>query len=213
MVSEVGNMDPRVVFALMIILAFGGILLYEILRRIGQRESPERRAGRLGEVLVSDLINDVLNADDHLLTNVRIKADGKETELDNLIINSYGIFIVEVKNYNGTLYGDSDDYEWTKIKINAAGYSFVSQVKNPIKQVKRQIYILSQFLKQHGYHIWIEGYVFFVRGNCPIADPCVLHNEEEIDKVLHQGNKTAIDDIAKERIIKLLLGSRNTNHK
>ena len=194
MVSEVGNMDPRVVFALMIILAFGGILLYEILRRIGQRESPERRAGRLGEVLVSDLINDVLNADDHLLTNVRIKADGKETELDNLIINSYGIFIVEVKNYNGTLYGDSDDYEWTK-------------------QVKRQIYILSQFLKQHGYHIWIEGYVFFVRGNCPIADPCVLHNEEEIDKVLHQGNKTAIDDIAKERIIKLLLGSRNTNHK
>ena len=213
MVSEVGNMDPRAISALMAILAFGGILLYEILRRIGQRESPERRAGRLGEVLVSDLINDVLNADDHLLTNVRIKADGKETELDNLIINSNGIFIVEVKNYNGTLYGDSDDYEWTKIKINAAGYSYVSQVKNPIKQVKRQIYILSQFLKQHGYYIWIEGYVFFVRGNCPVADPCVLHNEEEIDKVLHQGNKTAIDDIAKERIIKLLLGSRNTNHK
>ena len=106
-------MDPRVVFALMIILAFGGILLYEILRRIGQRESPDRRAGRLGEVLVSDLINDVLNADDHLLTNVRIKADGKETELDNLIINSYGIFIVEVKNYNGTLCVDPDDYEWT----------------------------------------------------------------------------------------------------
>jgi hypothetical protein len=84
----------------------------------------------------------------------------------------------------------------------------VSQVKNPIRQVKRQIYVLSRFLKQHGDYIWIEGFVFFVRGNCPVADPCVLHNREEIDKVLHQGDKTEIDDIAKERIINLLLGSR-----
>ena len=154
-------MDIRVVFALLVIMAFGGILLYEILRRTGQRESPERKAGRIGEVLVSDMIKEVLNDDDHILTNIRIRADGKEAELDNLIINSYGLFIIEVKNYNGTLYGDEDDYEWNKVKINEAGYSYVSQVKNPIKQVKRQIYVLSRFLKQHGFTIYGSKALYF----------------------------------------------------
>lgn len=197
-------MDIRLVFALLAILAFGGILLYELLRQAGEKESPERKAGRLGEALVSNLIKEVLNDDDHLLTNVRIKADGKETELDNLIINSNGIFIIEVKNYNGTLYGDEEDYEWTKIKINNSGYSYVSQVKNPIKQVKRQIYVLSRFLKQHGFYIWIEGFAFFVRGNSPVISPYVLYNEEELDEIIHSGDQIAIDDDAKERIIKLL---------
>lgn len=197
-------MDIRVVFALLVIMAFGGVLLYEILRRTGQRESPERKAGRIGEVLVSDMIKEVLNDDDHILTNIRIRADGKEAELDNLIINSYGLFIIEVKNYNGTLYGDEDDYEWNKVKINEAGYSYVSQVKNPIKQVKRQIYVLSRFLKQHGFTIWIEGFVFLVMGNSPVASPYVLHNEEEIDEVIHRGDRIAIDNDSMDRIIKLL---------
>ena len=197
-------MDVRIITALLLILAFGGILLYAVLRRIGQKETPEKRAGRLGEVLVSNLIRNILNDDDCLLTNTKLKVDGQETELDNLIINSHGLYIIEVKNYNGILYGDEDDFEWTRIKITEAGYSYVSQVRNPIKQVNRQVYILSQFLKKQGFHIWIEGYVVLVRDNCPFNSPQVLHNKEEIESAIHQGVKTVLDDAAKDRLYRLL---------
>lgn len=197
-------MDFRVAFALLVIVAFGGILLYVILRRISERESPEKVAGRIGEKLVNNLIRDILNDDDHLMANVSIKANGQKAEIDSLIINSFGIFIIEVKNYNGVLYGDEEDHEWTRIKVTNAGYSYVSQVKNPIRQVDRQVYILSQFLKQQGFHIWIEGFVFFVRDNSPVDSPRILHDEEEIDKTIHHGPKLQIDEDTKHRLIKCL---------
>ena len=84
-------------------------------------ESPERRAGRLGERFASSLIRETLEEDDVLLTNVSIFADGKQTELDNVIINSCGVFIIEVKNYYGEIFGDEDDHEWIKNKITPAG--------------------------------------------------------------------------------------------
>ena len=197
-------MDLRIAFALLVILAFGGLLLYVILRRISERESPEKVAGRIGEKLVNNLIRDILNEDDHLMTNVSIKANGQKTEIDSLIINSFGIYIIEVKNYYGALYGDEDDYEWTRIKVTNAGYSYVSQVRNPIRQVDRQVYILSQFLKQQGFHIWIEGFVFFVKDNSPVDSPRILHDENEISKTIHPGLKPQIDADTKQRLINML---------
>ena len=72
-------MVVRIVFALLLILTIGGILLYTILRRTGHRETPEGKAGRIGETLVRELILDILNDDDCLLTNVKLKTDGQET--------------------------------------------------------------------------------------------------------------------------------------
>ena len=54
-------MDLRKIAALLLILAFGGILLYATLSRIRDRETPERRAGRIGEILVGDLIRVTLD--------------------------------------------------------------------------------------------------------------------------------------------------------
>ena len=50
--------------------------------------------------------------------------------------------------------------------------------------------------------------MFLIRDNYPAGNPYVLHNEEEIDKVIHRGDITAIGDNIgdnKERIIRLLL--------
>ena len=109
----------------------------------GVDESEARRAGRRGEHFASRLISEVLNDRDILLTNVKLSYDGKRTELDNVIINNRGVFIIEVKNYSGMLVGEEDDFEWVKNKVTDAGNIDQKTVKNPIPQVKRQIYILS----------------------------------------------------------------------
>nr|MCR4695894.1 NERD domain-containing protein [Lachnospiraceae bacterium] len=150
-------------------------------------ETAEKRAGRLGERFATQIISEILLPDDELFTNVKVSFDGNQTELDNIIINSRGVFIIEVKNYSGVLIGDEDDFEWIKNKYTPGGNFYQKTVKNPIKQVNRQIYILSRFLKNYGINVWIEGYAFFVENNSPVKNEQVLQSQEDIDYVLHQG--------------------------
>ena len=71
--------------------------------------SPAYRAGRAGEAEATELIRSVLREDDRLFTGVNVAIDGKRTELDNVIVNPRGVFIIEVKTYSGTLKGSESD--------------------------------------------------------------------------------------------------------
>ena len=77
--------------------------------------TPEyKRVGIRGEVKASNAILSVMRDDDRLFTNVSINYDGRPAELDNVIVNKYGVFVIEVKNYAGDIYGNEDDFEWQK---------------------------------------------------------------------------------------------------
>ena len=171
----------------------------------GVDESEARRAGRRGEHFASRLISEVLNDWDILLTNVKLSYDGKRTELDNVIINNRGVFIIEVKNYSGMLVGEEDDFEWVKNKVTDAGNIYQKTVKNPIPQVKRQIYILSGRLKQRKLDVWVEGYVFFVERNSPVRSDYVLDTRRDIDRVIHHGTDNNLSNAEKKRIVDALL--------
>ncbi len=77
-------------------------------------ESASRRAGRRGEEIAGEIIRRVLKEGDYLLTNVEITYDGRQAEMDCIVVNRFGVFIFEVKNYSGQLVGDEGDYEWQK---------------------------------------------------------------------------------------------------
>lgn len=157
-------------------------------------EDPVERAGRRGEEIATDIISRVLTDDDILLTNVRISFEGSRSEVDNLIINSHGVFIIEAKNYVGELVGGLDDYEWKKYKITPGGDIYCKTVKNPIKQVKRQIYILSHILRQHKLDVWVDGYVILLEKNSPVDDNMILESLSDIDKAIHGLGSNRLSD-------------------
>lgn len=167
-------------------------------------ETPAKKAGRLGEMYATSIIEEVLKKNDVLLTKVEISVDGKRTELDNVVINDKGIFIIEVKNHSGRLSGDEDDFEWIQSKETEAGNIYQKSVKNPIKQVKRQIFLLSELLKNHGIRVWIKGYVFFVEQNSPVRSECVLETRKDIDVAIHSKSKNHLNKKMIEEIRKLL---------
>ena len=187
---------PIIIFMIIILIAF-------LFKQI-PIESPEKKAGRIGEMYATSVIEEVLNENDVLLTKVEISVDGKRTELDNLVINDNGVFIIEVKNYSGHLSGNVDDFEWIKTKETEAGNQYQKVVKNPIKQVKRQEYILSKLLKNHGIWVWVKGYVFFVERNSPINNERVIETQNDIDVVLHSKSRDYLDRKKIEEIKKLL---------
>ena len=157
-------------------------------------EDPVKRAGRRGEEIATDIISRVLTDDDILLTNVRISFEGSRSEVDNLIINSHGVFIIEAKNYVGELVGGLDDYEWKKYKTTPGGDIYCKTVKNPIKQVKRQIYILSHILRQHKLDVWVDGYVILLERNSPVDDNMILESLSDIDKAIHGLGSNRLSD-------------------
>ncbi len=113
------------------------------------------------------------------------------------------MFIFEVKNYKGHLYGDEDDFNWEKYKNDGYGNTFVKEVKNPIKQVKRQIYILAKYLDY--FHVWVEGYVILIHGNSPVQSKYLLENIEDIDRAIHTFGRNRLSKNTVESIRKMLV--------
>lgn len=167
-----------------------------------KKEEPQEVFGRIGEEKAKKMIQSVMREDDYLFTNVKVEYDGRNTELDNIIVNRYGVFIIEVKNYSGYLIGKENDYEWKKYKKTSAGNVYVKNVKNPIKQVKRQIYILSNKFKIYGIDVWIRGYVMLMNHN-PIDSRYFLSCADDIDKAIHSRNGAMLSSETVEAIINL----------
>ncbi|WP_028515263.1 nuclease-related domain-containing protein [Ruminococcus flavefaciens] len=165
--------------------------------------TPEyKQVGMQGEATAVRAIMSILRDDDRLFTNVHVEYDGKETELDTVIVNKYGVFIIEVKNYVGYITGGEDDYDWIKYKTTDAGNTYGNTVKNPIKQVKRQIYILARYLEYYGSKVWVRGYALLIHGNSPVESEYVLWSIQDIDRAIHTPdrkmlNKQTIDAISK----------------
>ena len=158
-----------------------------------------KHAENYGEHIATSIIKKALNKNDYLLTNVKINYKDKSTELDNVIVNRYGVFIIEVKNYKGKLCGNEDDYAWKKYKDDGYGNIFEKEMKNPIKQVKRQIYILAKYLEQ--YNVWVKGYIYLIEGNSPIQNEYVLKSINDINKAIHTSNKNHLSKQKIEDII------------
>ena len=167
-------------------------------------EDPQKKAGRQGEEFATLIIREILREKDTLLTNVRVTAEGKQTELDNVIINPYGVFIIEVKNYSGTLAGDEDSDHWILTKTSYGANFSPKSVKNPIKQVKRQVDILSTYLRENGLDHEISGYVFFVEMNSPVECEYVLKTQKDIDDVIHNGDEPRLLESEISFVVELL---------
>ena len=75
---------PIIIFVIIVVVAF-------LLKQF-PIETPAKKAGRLGEMYATSIIEEVQNKNDVLLTKVEIAVDGKRTELDNVVINDKGDF-------------------------------------------------------------------------------------------------------------------------
>lgn len=176
---------------------------------VSRDEAEIKAAGQQGEQYASGLIEKILQPTDNLFQNVEMTFEGKETELDNVIVNKYGVFIVEVKNYVGKIVGEEDDFEWIKYKTKEPYNTYEKHIKNPIKQVKRQIYILSKCLKRENINVWVKGYAMLVNNNSPVENECVIEDISKLDKIIHTQDRKILSEKEIEKICNLLNIAQN----
>ena len=189
---------------IIVIIFFVIILFIILLLNLSNGEDQKRIAGKEGELQAKKILNHYLNENDLLLNNVNISIHGRNTELDYVVINNNGIFIFEVKNFSGKLVGNEDDQYWNKYKISRGNKEYIKEIRNPIKQLKREIYLLKEYLKYFGVDLWIEGYVLFVNMNSPVESEYTINDQSEIDDILHLRRNQALTKNQIEKIISIL---------
>ena len=70
--------------------------------------------GEAGEAQVREVIEDY-NGEQYVFNNYMATRENKTSQIDHIVINKYGVFVIETKNYSGTIYGRVAYQKWTQV--------------------------------------------------------------------------------------------------
>ena len=103
--------------------------------------------GRVGELFVKLVVGKTKVNEQYVIHNLKLRIDtNKTSQIDHIVINRNGIFVIETKNYSGRIYGQESQQEWTQV----LAYGKVkNRLYNPIKQNKSHVYHISNLLPAH----------------------------------------------------------------
>ncbi|WP_134052213.1 MULTISPECIES: nuclease-related domain-containing protein [Rheinheimera] len=111
------------VFLILIVVVMG--LLALVLARYGARIKGAIAERALHKVLVKELPASY----QHYRNLVIPTEQGDVTEIDHLVVSAYGIFVIEVKNYRGWIFGGEKQPRWTVQRFRSK-----HQFMNPLHQ-------------------------------------------------------------------------------
>ncbi|KGP91484.1 NERD nuclease [Pontibacillus chungwhensis BH030062] len=124
------------------------------------RKSNERVATRKGEIgeykidiQLDQLPKEYLHLSDLLVENPRAKSG--YSQIDHVVITPYGIFSIETKNYQGTIYGGKDRKTWL---VNGK-----FKMMNPFVQNYGHIQALTSFIDKKYHDLFISMVSFTKR--------------------------------------------------
>ncbi len=115
--------------------------------------------GRQGEHMVANIIGDNVEGKKYVYNNYMLQNDNNMTcQIDHIVVNSNGVFVLETKNYSGKIYGNDNAKQWTQV----LAYGKVkNHFYNPVRQNATHIYHLNKLLKNactiHGYVVMISA--------------------------------------------------------
>lgn len=170
-------------------LAMWGILLvklykwYNTLKEYlinNQGKGREGCSQNAGEKSVTRYLEQ-LNQPKHIINNIYINDNGKSRQIDHILIVEQGIFVIETKNYSGTIYGKEKWNEWKQYLGNRK-----FEFKNPIHQNYGHVQIVRKTLGiEEDKKAVVKSLVVFTnKSNLKVEAITLVIHEREIPKLL-----------------------------
>ena len=97
--------------------------------------------GYMGEFWVRTKLEKLPKDKYKVLHDIMIKIDNKTHQIDHIVVSTYGIFVIETKNYGGLITGSSNNNNWC-MHLGKNKYYF----NNPIHQNYGHIVALEKLL-------------------------------------------------------------------
>lgn len=165
--------------------------------------SPRGR-GIIGELRVRLMLGKTKPGEQYVINDLMLKVgDGKTSQIDHIVINPNGVFVIETKNYSGRIYGSEEQLEWTQV----LRYGKVKhKLYNPVRQNRTHIYRLSKFLSKK---IKITSAVVFVQGNTQFINASEVYTLGGLKRLLNT-EQYHLTKKQMEKIYKKLLKVKST---
>ena len=138
-----------------------------------------KEIGEEGEELVRRVLGESVDGEKQVFNNYKFISNGKTVQIDHILINKNGIFVIETKNYKGEIYGNEEQHEWTQV---LAFGNVENKFYNPIKQNKSHIYKLQKFLPKN---IDIISVVVFIDADIESVESNNVCNLNELEDILN----------------------------
>ena len=162
----------------------------------GSKSMAEKK-GDVGEQIVKVAVLSKLDAAQYRhFSNLIIPAPNGTTQIDNIVVSPFGVFVIEAKYFQGWIFGGAKQEKWTHTLSRFEKYAF----PNPIRQNYGHIKALARLLRQPESRF--HSVVVFAHRNCQLktelpANVCLQHNFIEY---IQGFTKNIVDDAALARI-------------
>lgn len=169
-----------------------------------------KKSGSLGEKLVANFLNRFAKTRGYKVINdIYLPLYDKTTQVDHILITYYGLFVIETKNYKGSVYVDPSQKEWTHIVGNDK-----NDMYNPILQNKTHIDCIRHIIsKANIYNVKIENIVVFTDKKCelfvPKGLPIVKLNK--LKKYLKQHQFAEDNDVDVNKLYNAIISAQVTD--
>lgn len=110
-----------------------------------------------------------------VLINLYIPTNNNTCEIDLVLINEHGIFVIESKGYSGWIFGQESDDKWKQVIYKNQYYFY-----NPIKQNRNHIRALANLLEIQNMDIFRSYIVFSQR--CELKKICSSRSNLKVIK-------------------------------
>lgn len=169
------------------------IVIILIAKASAKSETPEEK-GKDGETEVRYVLGDNIENEQYIFHNLLFADNkGNTCQIDHIVINKNGIWVIETKNYSGMIYGNEKEQEWTQ--VFAYGKEKYKHY-NPILQNQTHIYRLSEYLKVK--NIFNNVVVFTNNAN---LDKVKANNVYSINKLPYVITQNTGINLSKEQIL------------
>lgn len=144
--------------------------------------------GYMGEYHLKHELNKLPKNEYIVLNDILIKSNNTTYQLDHIVISKYGVFVIEMKNYFGYIYGNSYKEKWIQKVGKNKRYFY-----NPIFQNYGHIKALKENL-QLDESKFISIICFSNQAKIGIKSNCIITNLSKINKLIKEHNKILLED-------------------
>ena len=170
-------------YAWLLLSVFAALILITVwLLRYHSNDIAARRLGKQGEAKVKKLLRNTRSLKKRILNNVILKVEyGNTVQIDHILINEYGVFVIETKNFKGVVYGTESKNYWRQYLKNKS-FTFY----NPIRQNESHIQHLKEmFGKKYPY----RSIIVFAGNTVKKIDSDIVFSLSELEFYLDSLNE------------------------
>lgn len=138
--------------------------------------SVEWDTGKTGERYTREVLVSLTGYKRFLSNCYLPKPDGTFTEVDVILLHESGLYVFEVKNYSGWIFGEEGQKQWTQILPANRGLSKSIQFFNPILQNKVHLKWLREYI---GEDAPLYSYIVF-SDRCELKKITLTSNEHVV---------------------------------